>query len=536
MKLLRVGEIGKEIPAALDAENKLRDLSGIVADIAGETLSSHSLSRLKALDLSTLPFISEGIRIGACVGGVRNFIAVGLNYADRAAESKMAVPVDPVLFNKVPSYIVGPNNDVLIPPGSLKTDWEVELAVVIGERSSYVSESHALDYIAGYCVCNDVSERAYQIEGTGQWTKGKGCPTFGPLGPWLVTRDEIADVQKLKLWLDLNWSACAERQYIHHGLWRCAPCRIYLAPGGANALSLSGSVSGGNLDALISEQPTYLPYVNTSATGNKINDWTIGVSYFPVATATTTKLLLVPYSIAADSVGNIWIMNTGATPGQITELDPFGNPVFEGESACAANPCVLIDFDITSYKIGTTTTAVGPIPGGLSPSGLAIDTANNVWVLDRTSNRNIFKIAGSGTGSTQNGGGATGSTPAVGYKLAGTSASPVRVAVDANDNPWHSETVSSPAPNASCTSQSEFSGGSQILGTVKAGVAVLAAPEVSLRHRLLSMPTIPAAQRARRRYAIQWSTTSSPLASEERHSRHDAVTPHLSYTRKYPAL
>lgn len=204
MKLLRVGEIGKEIPAALDAENKLRDLSGIVADIAGETLSSHSLSRLKALNLSTLPLISEGIRIGACVGGVRNFIAVGLNYADRAAESKMAVPVDPVLFNKAPSCIVGPNDDVLIPPGSLKTDWEVELAVVIGERSSYVSESHALDYIAGYYVCNDVSERAYRIEGTGQWTKGKGCPTFGPLGPWLVTRDEIADVQKLKLWLDLN--------------------------------------------------------------------------------------------------------------------------------------------------------------------------------------------------------------------------------------------------------------------------------------------------------------------------------------------
>jgi 2-keto-4-pentenoate hydratase/2-oxohepta-3-ene-1,7-dioic acid hydratase in catechol pathway len=204
MKLLRVGEKGKERPAILDPVHGLRYLSTVVSDIAGESLSAASLAYIRALNLESLPLAPEGVRIGACVGNVRNFIAVGLNYSDHAAESGMTVPAEPVLFNKAPSCIVGPNDDVLIPPGSLKTDWEVELAVIIGERASHISEKDALDHVAGYCICNDVSERAYQIEGTGQWMKGKGCPTFGPLGPWLVTRDEVPNVQNLKLWLDLN--------------------------------------------------------------------------------------------------------------------------------------------------------------------------------------------------------------------------------------------------------------------------------------------------------------------------------------------
>jgi 2-keto-4-pentenoate hydratase/2-oxohepta-3-ene-1,7-dioic acid hydratase in catechol pathway len=204
MKLLRVGEKGRERPAILDAEYGLRDLSTAVADITGDVLSAKSLSRIRQLNIESLPSVPKGVRIGSCVGGVGNFIAVGLNYSDHAAESGMTVPVEPVLFNKAHSCIVGPNDDILIPPGSLKTDWEVELAVIIGERASYISEKNALDHVAGYCVCNDVSERAYQIEGTGQWMKGKGCSTFGPLGPWLVTRDEVPNVQNLKLWLDLN--------------------------------------------------------------------------------------------------------------------------------------------------------------------------------------------------------------------------------------------------------------------------------------------------------------------------------------------
>src|SRR5690606_30747340 len=163
----------------------------VVPDIAGEVLGRAGLERLRAIDPKSLPLAPEGARIGACVGRVGNFIAVGLNYADHAAESGMAVPSEPVLFNKAPSCIVGPDDTVLIPRGSEKTDWEVELAVVIGKRASYISEAEGLDHVAGYCVCNDVSERAYQIERGGQWMKGKGCPTFGPLGPWLVTRDAV---------------------------------------------------------------------------------------------------------------------------------------------------------------------------------------------------------------------------------------------------------------------------------------------------------------------------------------------------------
>ena len=203
MKLVRFGNPGEEKPGLIDADGKLRDLSGILADLAGEALGEESLAKLKSLDTSALPLGPEGVRLGSCVGKVGNFIAVGLNYADHAAESGMAVPAEPVLFNKAPSCIVGPDDTVLVPPGSEKTDWEVELAIVIGKRASYVSEADALDYVAGYCVCNDVSERAYQLERGGTWTKGKGCPTFGPIGPWLVTKDEV-NTENLAMKLTVN--------------------------------------------------------------------------------------------------------------------------------------------------------------------------------------------------------------------------------------------------------------------------------------------------------------------------------------------
>ena len=162
------------------------------------------MERIRKTDPATLPVVPSGQRLGACVGRVRNFIAIGLNYADHAAETGAPIPAEPIVFNKAPSCIVGPNDDVIIPRGSQKTDWEVELAIVIGERASYVGANEALDYVAGYCVCNDVSEREYQLERGGTWTKGKGCPTFGPLGPWLVTKDEIPDPQNLSMWLEVN--------------------------------------------------------------------------------------------------------------------------------------------------------------------------------------------------------------------------------------------------------------------------------------------------------------------------------------------
>ncbi|MFD1328748.1 fumarylacetoacetate hydrolase family protein [Mycoplana ramosa] len=203
MKLVRFGKAGAEKPGLVDADGQIRDLSAVVADIAGDVLGRESLKRLKAIDPASLPLAPAGERLGACVGRVGNFIAVGLNYADHAAESGLAVPPEPVLFNKAPSCIVGPDDTILIPPGSEKTDWEAELAVVIGERASYVSEADALDYVAGYCICNDISERAYQIERSGQWMKGKGCPTFGPIGPWLVTTDEV-DPGDLAMTLSVN--------------------------------------------------------------------------------------------------------------------------------------------------------------------------------------------------------------------------------------------------------------------------------------------------------------------------------------------
>ncbi len=204
MKLVRYGKAGKEKPGLIDEAGKLRDLSEVIVDIDADTLGVRALARLMKLKPQTLPAVRGVPRIGPCVAGVRNFIAVGLNYADHAAESGNPVPKEPVLFNKAPSCVVGPNDDIVVPRGSTKLDWEVELAVVIGSRASYVDESDALKHVAGYCLCNDVSERAFQIERAGQWMKGKSCPTFGPLGPWLVTPDEIADVQKLDMWLDVN--------------------------------------------------------------------------------------------------------------------------------------------------------------------------------------------------------------------------------------------------------------------------------------------------------------------------------------------
>ncbi len=203
MKLVRFGEQGRERPGLIDANGGIRDLSSLVTDLAGENLSAASLRRIAAADASTLPLV-ENVRLGAPVGNVRNFIAVGLNYADHAAEAGAAIPTEPILFNKAPSCIGGPNDPVLIPRGSQKTDWEVELAVVIGEPASCVSEEEASGVIAGYTICHDVSERAFQLERGGQWMKGKGCPTFGPLGPWLVTPDEVGNVQSLSLWLDVN--------------------------------------------------------------------------------------------------------------------------------------------------------------------------------------------------------------------------------------------------------------------------------------------------------------------------------------------
>lgn len=204
MKLVRHGAAGQERPGLIDAEGRLRDLAGIVPDIAGAVLLPESLDRLKAVDPSTLPLVEGSPRLGACVGAVGKLVCVGLNYSDHAAESGLPVPSEPVLFMKATSSIVGPNDDVEIPRGSSKTDWEVELGIVIGKPAKYVSEEDALSHVAGYCVINDVSEREFQIERGGQWDKGKGCDTFGPMGPWLVTADEVKDPQDLHMWLEVD--------------------------------------------------------------------------------------------------------------------------------------------------------------------------------------------------------------------------------------------------------------------------------------------------------------------------------------------
>jgi 2,4-didehydro-3-deoxy-L-rhamnonate hydrolase len=204
MKLVRFGRAGREKPGIVDQDGKIRDLSDHVGDFSGAALAARSLTRLSKLKLERLPVVRGRPRLGPCVAQTGNFVAVGLNYADHAAETNAPIPKEPILFNKAPSCIVGPNDHVMIPKGSTKTDWEVELAIVIGERASYLSEKEAMDAVAGYCICNDVSEREFQLERSGTWSKGKGCPTFGPLGPWLVTKDEIADVQNLKMWLEVN--------------------------------------------------------------------------------------------------------------------------------------------------------------------------------------------------------------------------------------------------------------------------------------------------------------------------------------------
>lgn len=204
MKLLRYGEKGSEKPGLLDADNQLRDLSAHVADIAGQALSPESLATLAAIDPSSLPIVAGKPRIGACVGQVGKFVCIGLNYADHAAESNMEVPKEPIIFNKWTSAICGPNDPIEIPRGSKKTDWEVELGVVIGKGGRNIDEASAMEHVAGYCVINDVSERAWQLERGGSWDKGKGFDTFGPLGPWLVTRDEITDPHSLDLWLDVD--------------------------------------------------------------------------------------------------------------------------------------------------------------------------------------------------------------------------------------------------------------------------------------------------------------------------------------------
>ena len=204
MKLVRIGEPGKERPAIVDEQGELRDLSQHIDDIAGDTLLPESLDKLRQIPLDSLPKISGEPRIGACVGRIGKFICIGLNYADHAAETGADIPAEPVVFNKWTSAVVGPNDNVRIPRGSVKTDWEVELGVVIGKGGSYILEEEALDHVAGYCVVNDVSEREYQIERGGTWDKGKGCDTFGPIGPWLVTADEIADPQNLDLWLEVD--------------------------------------------------------------------------------------------------------------------------------------------------------------------------------------------------------------------------------------------------------------------------------------------------------------------------------------------
>ncbi|PZX11951.1 fumarylacetoacetate hydrolase family protein [Celeribacter halophilus] len=208
MKLLRYGPAGQEKPGCLDAEGRVRDLSGHVSDIAGTALLPDTIARLKALDVATLPVVEgtpqSDLRLGPCVGQTGKFVCIGLNYADHAAESGMDVPPEPVIFNKWTSAIIGPDDDVIIPRGSKKTDWEVELGVVIGKGGSYIDDANAMDHVAGFCVINDVSEREYQIERAGTWDKGKGCDTFGPTGPWLVTPDEVGDFDNLAMWLEVD--------------------------------------------------------------------------------------------------------------------------------------------------------------------------------------------------------------------------------------------------------------------------------------------------------------------------------------------
>src|SRR5581483_3708562 len=204
MKLVRYGAAGKEKPGIIDKAGKIRDLSKIVKDIDAEALSPAGLARIKKAKIDKLPLVKGNPRLGACVARPSNFIALGLNYADHAAEAGVPVPPEPIIFNKAPNCIVGPNDNTIIPKDSGKLDWEIELGIVIGRRGRYLSKANAMSVVAGYCLANDVSERVFQLERAGQWTKGKSCETFGPLGPWMVTKDEIKDPQSLDMWLDVN--------------------------------------------------------------------------------------------------------------------------------------------------------------------------------------------------------------------------------------------------------------------------------------------------------------------------------------------
>jgi 2-keto-4-pentenoate hydratase/2-oxohepta-3-ene-1,7-dioic acid hydratase in catechol pathway len=204
MKLLRYGPPGQEKPGILTADGEIRDLSRTISDVAGESLLPESIETLRKTEISLLPIVPKQPRIGPCVGSVGKFVCIGLNYSDHAKEAGMALPVEPVIFMKATSSICGPDDNVVIPRGSTKLDWEVELGVVIGKPGKYIEEANALSHVAGYCVINDVSERAFQIDGTGQWVKGKSSDTFGPIGPWLVTPDEVPDPQNLEMWLEVD--------------------------------------------------------------------------------------------------------------------------------------------------------------------------------------------------------------------------------------------------------------------------------------------------------------------------------------------
>ena len=204
MKLLRVGAKGAEKPAILAKDGSVRDLSGVITDIAGDVLTPEGLAKIAATDIEQLPALDAAQRIGPCVGNVGKFICIGLNYADHAAETGSPIPKEPIIFMKATSAIVGPNDDVIIPKNSTKPDWEVELGVVIGKEARYVDEANAMEHVAGYCLVNDVSEREFQLERGGTWDKGKGSDTFGPIGPWLVTKDEVADPQNLNMWLEID--------------------------------------------------------------------------------------------------------------------------------------------------------------------------------------------------------------------------------------------------------------------------------------------------------------------------------------------
>jgi 2-keto-4-pentenoate hydratase/2-oxohepta-3-ene-1,7-dioic acid hydratase in catechol pathway len=246
MKLVRFGPAGREKPGIIDAKGKIRDLSKVVRDIDGEALSPAGLAKIKKAKIDKLPLVKGNPRLGACIARPSNFIAIGLNYADHAAEAGLQLPKEPVIFNKAVSCMCGPNDNTITPKGSTKLDYEVELGIVIGKRASYLSKDNAMSVVAGYCLANDVSERVFQIERAGQWTKGKGCESFGPLGPWMVTKDEIKDPQNLNLWLNVNGEKRQKGNTktmvfgVAHIVWACSQYFI-LEPGD---VIITGTPSG----------------------------------------------------------------------------------------------------------------------------------------------------------------------------------------------------------------------------------------------------------------------------------------------------